>query len=105
MDSDQRVHSRTLISIFAKRVKKPGQLPIAINILIERQAMNDQTARLCMLIGVFVRAHDLMSCSGSCLIKLIKKSLFTLMTRQIVKLLKRTVRIAKTQFKLHIRAV
>ena len=31
---------------------------IAINIVTERQAINDQTARLCIVIGAFVRAHD-----------------------------------------------
>ena len=45
-----------LNNIFAVRVKKPGKLLLII--LIEHQAMNDQTARLCIVIGVFVRAHD-----------------------------------------------
>ena len=31
---------------------------IAINIVIERQAMNDQTNRLCIVIRAYVRAHD-----------------------------------------------
>ena len=70
--------------------------------------MTDQTARLCRMIGVFVRAHDFV---GIVVLRLMYNELHLeefvhiLMTKQIAMLLKRTVWIRKTQFSLRIRAV